>query len=96
MGFNPPKISIDMSPMPGPLPNIISLPPSPSPSLHIKAPTWRDLLKLLARLSATRIEPTLEAVAVNKSSVFHLRTVIQFIKVSNFNRMPKHRLINAT
>ena len=35
---------------------------------------------LMARLRGTRIEATLEAVAVNKTEV-RLRTVVQFVKV---------------
>jgi hypothetical protein len=66
--------------MQGALPNIISLPYGRCPPLHLQAPSWRHLLKLMARLSGTRIEPTVEALAVVKSDP-QLRTVIQFVKV---------------
>lgn len=79
-GFNAPSIGLSLAPMQGPLPNIIALPYGKCPPLHIQAPSWKHLLKLLARLSDSRIEPTVEAVAVNKTEL-KLRTVIQFVKV---------------
>ena len=68
-------------PLQGPIPNIISLPYGKCPPLHIQAPSWKQLLKLLARLGDTRIEPTVEAVAVTKQQL-QLRTVVQFVKVN--------------
>jgi hypothetical protein len=67
--------------MSGPMPNIITLPYGKSPPLHLQAPSWRHLLKLMARLSGTRIEPTVEAVAVANGEL-RLRTVVQFVRVS--------------
>jgi len=61
------------------MPNIISLPYARCPPLHFQAPDWRHLLRLMARLSGTRIEPTVEAMAVSKTEL-KLRTVIQFVK----------------
>ncbi|KAF9055488.1 hypothetical protein BDZ89DRAFT_1088078 [Hymenopellis radicata] len=61
------------------MPNIISLPYGRCPPLHFMAPNWRHLLKLMARLSGTRVEPTLEALAVIKTDL-HLRVVVQFIR----------------
>lgn len=69
--------------MQDPMPNIISIPYSRCPPLHLQAPDWRHLLRLMARLSGTRIEPTVEAMAVSKTDL-KLRTVIQFIKVTFF------------
>ena len=66
--------------MQDPMPNIISLPYARCPPLHLQAPDWRHLLRLMARLSGTRIEPTVEAMAVSKTEL-KLRTVVQFIKV---------------
>lgn len=66
--------------MRGPLPNIIALPYGKCPPVHIRAPSWRQLLKLMAKLSATQIEPSVEAVAVTKGEL-QLRTVVQFFKV---------------
>ncbi|GJE84106.1 hypothetical protein PsYK624_001810 [Phanerochaete sordida] len=80
IGFNPPAISAVLAPMDGPIPNVIALPYGRAPPLHIKAPNWRDLLQLMARLSNTRLEPTLEATAVVKTTM-HLRVVINFVKV---------------
>jgi hypothetical protein len=40
------------------------------------------MLRLMARLSNTRIEPTIEAVAATKTTLY-LRTVIQFVKVGS-------------
>lgn len=66
--------------MQGPIPNVIALPYGRAPPLHIKAPNWRDMLKLMARLSNTRLEPTVEAMAVVKTTM-HLRVIVNFVKV---------------
>ncbi|KAJ7178985.1 hypothetical protein C8R46DRAFT_1072091 [Mycena filopes] len=77
IGFVAPSITPDLLPMQQAMPNIISLPYGRCPPLHLQAPSWRHLLKLMARLSGTRIEPTVEALAVTRSSQMHLRTVVQ-------------------
>lgn len=81
IGFNPPAISAVLTPLDGLIPNVIALPYGRAPPLHIKAPNWRDMLKLMARLSSTRLEPTVEAMAVVKTTM-HLRVVVNFVKVS--------------
>ncbi|KAF8272531.1 hypothetical protein EI94DRAFT_1566037 [Lactarius quietus] len=63
-----------------PLPNIIALPYGKCPPMHVQAPSWRQLLKLMAKLSATQIEPSTEAIAGTKGEL-KLRTVVQFFKV---------------
>jgi len=76
-GFHtPPMENLEMR---GPLPHIISLPFGKCPPMHIRAPSWRQLLKMMAKLSGTRIEPSVEALAVTKGEL-QLRTVIQFFK----------------
>lgn len=40
----------------------------------------------MARLSGTRLEPTLEAVAINKTDL-KVRTVVQFLKASLYTRL---------
>jgi hypothetical protein len=85
LGFTPPLISASSTVMSGPIPNVITLPFGKAPPFHIKATTWRHLLKLMARLSGTRIEPTVEAVAEAKEDL-RLRTVIQFTKVGRLQR----------
>lgn len=80
MGFKPPSISTILSPMGEAMPNIITLPHGKAPTFHIQSPSWRHLLKLMARLSGTRVEPTLEALTVAKDEL-KLRTVIQFVKI---------------
>jgi hypothetical protein len=80
--------------MRGPLPNIISLPYGKSPPLHIRAPSWRQLLKLMAKLSATQVEPAIDAVAVTKGEL-QLRTVVQFFKVRGHMRPARTVLISA-
>jgi len=67
--------------MQGQMPTLIHLPYGRCPPLHFQAPSWRRMLKLMARLSSTKIEPSIEAMAVNKNELLKLRTVIQFIKV---------------
>ncbi|KAF9058051.1 hypothetical protein BJ165DRAFT_1333807 [Panaeolus papilionaceus] len=65
--------------MDDPMPNIISLPYARCPPLHLQSPNWMHLLRLMARLSGTRIEPTVEAMAISKTEL-KLRTVVQFVK----------------
>ncbi|KAG7096783.1 hypothetical protein E1B28_004193 [Marasmius oreades] len=79
IGWNMPVIGPQTPTMPGPMPNIISLPYGRSPPLHFQAPNWRHLLMLMARLPGTRVEPTVEAMAQNKFDM-RLRTVIQFVR----------------
>jgi hypothetical protein len=67
--------------MQGPIPNVIALPYGRAPPLHIKAPNWRDMVKLMARLSNTRLEPTVEALTVVKTTMY-LRAVVNFVKVN--------------
>ncbi|KAJ7044501.1 hypothetical protein C8F04DRAFT_941351 [Mycena alexandri] len=81
IGFVAPSITPELLPMQQAMPNIISLPYGRCPPLHMQAPSWRHLLKLMARLSGTRIEPTVEALAVTRSSQLHLRTVVQFVRM---------------
>jgi 3'-phosphoadenosine 5'-phosphosulfate sulfotransferase len=69
--------------MEDPMPNIITLPSKRCPPLHLQAPSWRHMLRLLARLSNTRIEPTIEAMSDTKAAL-KLRTVIQFVLVRFF------------
>jgi len=80
MGFTNPSISNSMAVMQSGIPNVISLSFGRCRPLYIQAPTWRHLLKLMARMSTTRIEPTVEAMSLSKIE-FKLRTVIQFVKV---------------
>ena len=80
-GFNtPPMDNLEMR---GSVPNIIALPFGKSPPMYIRAPSWRQLLKLMAKLSATRVEASVEALAVTKGEL-QLRTVIQFFKVRDY------------
>ncbi|KAF8450531.1 hypothetical protein L210DRAFT_3386764 [Boletus edulis BED1] len=80
LGFNLPVISTELLPMTNAMPNVITLPYGKAPVFHFQAPGWRKLLKLMARLSATRVEPTIEAISVAKHDL-KLRTVIQFVKI---------------
>ncbi|THH27289.1 hypothetical protein EUX98_g6903 [Antrodiella citrinella] len=80
LGFNPPVIRANLAPLQGPIPNVIALPYGRCPPFHLKAPSWRDLIKLMARLSGTRLEPTIEAMALVKTEM-RLRVVVNFVKV---------------
>ncbi|TFK75761.1 hypothetical protein BDN72DRAFT_756531 [Pluteus cervinus] len=62
-----------------PMPNVIDLPYGKYPPLHFQAPTWRDLLRLLARLSNCRFQASVESMALAKTEL-KLRTVIQFVR----------------
>lgn len=66
-----------------PIPNIFSLPYGKAPPMHIQATSWKHLLRLAAKLSATRVEPALDALAVTKDPL-RLRVVVQFIKACKF------------
>ena len=57
----------------------LTLYPSPSTPFFIRAPNWRALLRLLASLNETRIEPTPEALAEVKRDAANLRLVVQFV-----------------
>ena len=83
LGFDAPSLSPQPEPMRGPIPHIITLPNSKAPPLHIQAPSWKQLLKLMTRLSESRIEPTVDALAGTKEDL-RLRTVVQFVKVSSY------------
>ncbi|KAJ3789439.1 hypothetical protein GGU10DRAFT_392630 [Lentinula aff. detonsa] len=65
--------------MAGIMPNIISLPYGKSPPLHLQATSWRHLLKLMARLSGTRIEPTAQATERNED--LYLRTAFNIFVI---------------
>lgn len=65
-------------------PTLISMPYSRCPPLHLQAPDWRHLLRLMARLSQTKIQATVDALAGAKADL-KLRTVVQFIKVRIVN-----------
>ena len=47
-----------------------------------QAPSWKQLLILLTRMSESRIEPSVDALVANKETL-RLRTVVQFIRVSD-------------
>ncbi|GLB33958.1 hypothetical protein LshimejAT787_0108420 [Lyophyllum shimeji] len=79
IGFMAPKISSQLSPMADEMPLVISLPYGKARPLHLQGPSWRHLLKLMAKLSGTRLEPALSAVAILKTPA-RLRTVVQFVK----------------
>lgn len=85
-GFHMPPMDVFI--MRDPLPNVISLPYGKCPPMHVQAPSWRQLLKLMAKLSATQIEPSTEALAVTKGEL-KLRTVVQFYKVRQFRTMTR-------
>jgi hypothetical protein len=78
----------------GGLPEVLALPYGKGQPIHIRASSWRQLLKLLAKLSATRIEPTVEARAQTKGALL-LRTVIQFFKVCDSRHLPRAILISG-
>ena len=76
------------------LPNVILLPHGKAQPMHIRASSWRHLLKLLAKLGDTQIQPTVEALAATKGEL-RLRTVIQFFKVRDSTRPSRAILISG-
>ncbi|PFH51408.1 hypothetical protein AMATHDRAFT_142541, partial [Amanita thiersii Skay4041] len=79
IGFDGPMLSTQLPVMQDAMPSIISLPYGRSLPLHIQAPNWRHMLKLMARLPGTTIQPTIEAMSISKAQ-FQLRTVVQLVK----------------
>ncbi|KAL4242068.1 hypothetical protein ABKN59_000565 [Abortiporus biennis] len=80
LGFNAPTLSAVLTPLQDQIPNVIALPYGKCPAFHMKAPSWRSLLKLMARMTTTRLEPTIEAMAHVRTEM-KLRTVVNFVKV---------------
>ncbi len=76
------------------LPGVLALPYGMGQPMHIRASSWRQLMKLLAKLSDSRIEPTVEARAATKGAL-RLRTVIQFFKVCDSTRLSRAILISG-
>jgi hypothetical protein len=62
------------------IPDVIKLPYGKAPPMHVQAGSWKQLLRLLAKASGTRVEPATEAFALT-SGVHKLRVVVQFVKV---------------
>lgn len=82
LGFNPPQISSIKTTLKGGVPNVIALHTGKYVPFHIQAPDWRHLLKMMARLSGSRIEASVETLASSKQEL-KLRTVVQFVKVNS-------------
>lgn len=61
-------------------PECIALYPLGSEPFFIRAPSWRALLRFLASQSTTRIEPSVEALAVSRTPTIDLRLVVQFVR----------------
>ena len=78
----------------GGLPDALALPYGEGQPMHIRASSWRQLLKLLAKLSATQIEPSVEALSATKGAL-QLRTVIQFFKVRDSTHLSRAILISC-
>jgi hypothetical protein len=79
-GFCQPPMELSM--MQGPLPEVLALPYGKYPPMHVHGRSWRQLLKLMAKLSGTRIEPSVAALAATRGEL-KLRTVVHFFKVRN-------------
>ncbi|PVF93761.1 hypothetical protein CPB86DRAFT_789775, partial [Serendipita vermifera] len=73
-------------PTPGPFsnpsewPENVTLYPLGSDPFFVRAPTWRSLLRFLASQSNTRIEPSVEAIALSRTPTMDLRLVVQFAR----------------
>ncbi|RXW21946.1 hypothetical protein EST38_g3901 [Candolleomyces aberdarensis] len=78
--FRPPVLQARLKPMTDAIPNIITLPFGRCPPLHIQAPSWKHLLKLLARMGNTKFEPTVKALSISKTDL-KLRTIVQFVRI---------------
>ncbi|TFK55893.1 hypothetical protein OE88DRAFT_1731528 [Heliocybe sulcata] len=80
MGFHIPSITPELHPMQEPLQNVITLPYGKASPYHIQAQSWRHLLKLMVRMRTSRIEPSIEAMALKQEDL-KLRAVVQFVRV---------------
>ncbi|KZV95180.1 hypothetical protein EXIGLDRAFT_485259 [Exidia glandulosa HHB12029] len=76
-GFAPPSMAFRLPPAP-PIPDVIALASFPSPAFHMQAPSWRALLRALAHMSDTKLEPTPRS--LQRLGVARLRAVVQFVK----------------
>ncbi|GJJ06183.1 hypothetical protein Clacol_000372 [Clathrus columnatus] len=82
-GFTPPNIPVSppqASAPCAPFPDIINLSPAPYPPFNIMAPSWRHLLRLLAR-QETRVQAHIDVIA-NRKEEQQLRVVVQFVKLA--------------
>jgi len=80
LGFNLPQVSSIKTSSKGGVPNVISLPAGGFAPFHIQAPDWRQLLKMMARLSGTKVEASAESLTDTEQDL-KLRTVVQFVRV---------------
>ncbi|KZT12557.1 uncharacterized protein LAESUDRAFT_753629 [Laetiporus sulphureus 93-53] len=80
MGFGAAPITSSREPMHGTIPTVISLPWEEQKPFYIQGPDWRSLLKLMARLSSTQVEPSVEAIRKTKGEM-RLRVVVSFVRV---------------
>ena len=79
-GFNSPQISSVKTTFKGGVPNVISLPTGRFVPFRIQAPDWGHLLKMMAQLSGTRVEASVETMT-DTNQELKLRTVVQFVRV---------------
>jgi hypothetical protein len=82
MSFGAPNLTDNALP-PLEVPDVVELPYGKASPMHIQAPSWRQMLKLMARMSASRIEPTVDAIAQFRDGGLKLRAVVQFVKVES-------------
>ncbi|KZT74283.1 hypothetical protein DAEQUDRAFT_720441 [Daedalea quercina L-15889] len=80
MGFGTAPIVPADSPYQDTIPTLISLPYGDKAPFYIQGPNWRSVLKFMARLPATRVEPSLDALKKLKGEA-RLRLVVSFVKV---------------
>ncbi|PCH41147.1 hypothetical protein WOLCODRAFT_99932 [Wolfiporia cocos MD-104 SS10] len=80
MGVGVPSISASLRPMQTEIPTVIQLTYDKKGPFHIRGPNWRSLLKLMAMMGSTRIEPSTETIA-NATKDIRLRVVVSFVKV---------------
>ena len=87
MGFGTAPIVAAENPFQGAIPTLISLPYGDKAPFFIQGPNWRSVLKFMARLPSTRVEPSIDALKKLKGDA-RLRTVVSFVKVSPIHSVP--------
>lgn len=85
MGFGTAPITSTAAPYQGTIPTLVALPFGDKEPFYIQGPNWRSVLKFMARLPSTRMEPSIDALKQLKGEA-RLRIVVSFVKASPIGR----------
>ena len=85
MGFGTAPIASPSALYQGTIPTLVALPYGDKAPFYIQGPNWRSVLKFMARLPSTRVEPSLDALKQLKGEAT-LRIVVSFVKAGQIGR----------